>query len=150
LYCVGLAISQAVKATNATGTWLRPNRAADPSALTAMTRAKPFFAHYFQGPRADVYDLNILGVDPAYGGRGIGRTLVAWGLERADEQGIAASVVSAAGKERFYVACGFEEVVGNVTHGEGNPLASVRGGDILFRDRKEVRLVKEGVKDSSI
>jgi hypothetical protein len=65
-------------------------------------------------------------------------------------EGVAASVVSAANKERFYVACGYEEIVGNVTHGDGNPLAGVRGGDILFRDRKEVRLVKGAAKDSSI
>jgi GNAT superfamily N-acetyltransferase len=148
---LGRVISQAVKATNVTGSWLRPNRAADPSALTALSRAKPFFAHYWQGPRADAWDLGVLGVDPAYGGRGIGRALVAWGLERADMEGVAASVVSAANKERFYVACGYDEIVGNVTQGDGNPLASVRGGDILFRDRKEVRLVKEGAaKDSSI
>jgi GNAT superfamily N-acetyltransferase len=91
-----------------------------------------------------------VGVAPAHQGQGIGRALVAWGLERADHEGVAVSVVSAAGKERFYVQCGFEDVVGNVTEGEGNPLAGVRGGDILFRDRKEVREVKELKKAADV
>lgn len=82
-------------------------------------------------------------MDPAHHGEGIGRALVAWGMRRADDEDVAASVVSSAGKERFYVACGFEEVVGNVTHGEGNPLAGVKGGEIMFLDRRKVREVKE-------
>lgn len=107
----------------------------------------PFFAHFWEGPRADAYDLQCLGTDPACHGQGIGRLLVAWGLERADTQGLAASVVSAWGKENFYLKCGYEEVVGNVTHGKGNPLEGVKGGDIIFRDQKEVREVKSQVAE---
>ena len=43
---------------------------------------------------------------------GIGRTLVAWGLERAKADGLPAVVIGAKGTERFYQRCGFELLVG--------------------------------------
>lgn len=58
-----------------------------------------------------------------------------WGLEQADREGVAASVIVADGKERFYRKCGYGDVVGRATDGLGNPLAGrIRGGAIMFRD----------------
>jgi hypothetical protein len=48
-------------------------------------------------------------------------------------------VAASKGNERFYLRSGFDEVVGNCTYGEGNPLnkAGVEGGDILFMFPKQ-------------
>ena len=73
---------------------------------------------------------------PAYQGQGNGRALVAWGMERAEKEGVCATVISAHGKEGFYEKCGFDTVVGKAGDGEGNPLGA-RGeeaGTVLVRD----------------
>jgi GNAT superfamily N-acetyltransferase len=83
--------------------------------------------------RAACLALELLAVDPAHQGLGIGRTLVAGGLERARSLNRGVSVISADGKERFYKQCGFEELVGKITDGgERNPLNGVRGGEVRF------------------
>lgn len=73
---------------------------------------------------------------PGFQRKGYGRELVEWGMERAEEEGVAVSVVCSEGTEAFYKKCGFEVEVGSVTTGDGNPLASVKGGAILFRDAR--------------
>jgi len=47
--------------------------------------------------------------------------------------------VASKGNERFYLRCGYDEIIGNCTEGEGNPLknAGVEGGDILFMFPKQ-------------
>src|ERR1700759_398481 len=57
----GHLISPSIQLTNRTGAHLRPNRAANPAVATAYSRARPFFAHFWAGPRADVWDLSCLG-----------------------------------------------------------------------------------------
>jgi predicted N-acetyltransferase YhbS len=96
----------------------------------------PFAEPLWAAPRDECWDLSVLGTNPACQGQSIGRRLVSWGLQRADEEHVAASVVSADGKEKFYQLCGYGEIAGCVTEGEGNPLAGVRGGIVLFRDAK--------------
>ena len=60
-----------------------------------------------------------------------------WGIERAKQENIAASVISGSGKDRFYRRCGFEVQAGRVSDGEGNPLkGKTEGGSVLFRDPK--------------
>ncbi len=48
-------------------------------------------------------------------------------------------MVSSAGNEQFYLNCGFDNVVGNVTEGAGNPFSGVDGGALLLRDRRGTR-----------
>ena len=50
------------------------------------------------------------------------------------EEGIRASVIASEGSIGFYLKCGFDEIVGNASRGEGNPMteAIVKGGDVLF------------------
>ena len=136
LYDIGRFSTIFARIINRSATIIHPNRAANSVNITAYERAIPFFKHHWTGSRADVWNLDVLGVDPNHQKQGHGRYLVAWGLEQAAREGIAASVVSSAGNEQFYMNCGFEVVVGNVTEGEGNPLSGVHGGAIFFRDSR--------------
>ncbi|KAF2004739.1 acyl-CoA N-acyltransferase [Amniculicola lignicola CBS 123094] len=115
--------------------YLHPSRALAPQHLSILTRSYPFIAHHWDGPRSEDWHLALLAVHPDHQGRGLGRELVAWGIEQADKERLQASVLSSEGKEEFYLKCGFDEVVGNAADGEGNPLAveKVKGGSILFR-----------------
>lgn len=117
-----------------------PNRAAaKPPQLTAPqlhALFRPFIAHLYTSPpyRKNAWKLVSLAVLPQYQSRGHGRKLVAWGLEQARKDGVVAHVMAAKGKETFYQRCGFTDVVGWATDGEGNPLKEmgIEGGAILF------------------
>jgi GNAT superfamily N-acetyltransferase len=120
----------------------RPYRSvSNPSSLTAYLKALPFIEHYWPPPRDQNWELSVLGVIPGQQGKGIGKRLTVWGLERAESEGVAAAVVSAAGKEGFYRSCGFGEPVGRATDGEGNPLGGVEGLEIMFRDPSDTKAV---------
>jgi predicted N-acetyltransferase YhbS len=95
--------------------------------------------HHWSGPRAQCYNLDNLAVDQGYQSGQVGRRLVQNGLEEAARLNVSAAVVSAEGKDTFYMSCGFSAKVGSVTEGEGNPLAGVvRSGSILFWDPPSV------------
>ena len=115
--------------------WVRPNRAADPSKANLLEKSFPFIQHLWTGSRAECWDLHFLAVHPSYGGLGIGRKLVKWGLDQSEKEGVDACVIMAPGKEKFYELCGYHpEVVGRAGMGEGNPLADVAGGNIFFKN----------------
>lgn len=114
--------------------WLWPNRAADPEKEDVIERSEPFLDHVWVGPeRGEGWYLNFLAVAPEYQGRGVGKRMVAWGLEQAEKEGVSASVIAAYSKDSFYQTCGFDTMVGRAGDGEGNPLASVPGGNIWFK-----------------
>jgi len=103
--------------------------------MHAYRRSVPFWRHHFQqSPRSENFTLKTLAVLPAYQGKGYGKRLVKWGLDRALDRGVAAGVITADTNERFYRGCGFDVEVGKITEGEGNPLAGEMDGTILFRD----------------
>lgn len=110
------------------------NRALDPSNKTILEEAAPFTKHYWSGPNTTNWYLSLCCVHPDAKGRGVGRLLVRWGLDRAEKEGVAASVVASDGSDAFYLKCGFDEVVGTASEGNGNPLQNkdVKGGKILF------------------
>jgi GNAT superfamily N-acetyltransferase len=110
------------------------NRALDPEKETILQDSGPYTKHYWAGPCATNWYLALCCVDPEFKGRGCGRLLVRWGLDRAEEEGIRASVTSSEGSDGFYLKCGFDDIVGNANEGVGNPLreAGVKGGNILF------------------
>lgn len=110
-----------------------PNRACDPAQVDVLSKSLPFVSHYWSGKRAECWNLEAMGVLPLYQGRGIGKMFARWGLERADQEGVCASVVVAPGKDGFYQKCGFEVHEGNYGEGEGNPLAGGDGGNIWWR-----------------
>ncbi|RMZ87706.1 hypothetical protein DV736_g5059, partial [Chaetothyriales sp. CBS 134916] len=119
--------------------WLRPNRAADPEQEDIIERSYGFLDHIWTkaNARSPSWYLESLAVAPAHRGQGVGRTLVQWGLDQAEKEGIACSVISAVGKERFYQRCGFDVgPVGRSGEGEGNPLDKVPGGLIFFREAR--------------
>jgi len=74
----------------------------------------PFISRHFRDPihRQNHWELGLLGVDPHHQGRGLGGELVAWGVQRAKDDGLPAVVITAAGTEKFYRRCGFEIYVG--------------------------------------
>ena len=59
-----------------------------------------------------------------------------YGFDRAKEEGVGCSVISSAGRENFYRACGYDVNVGRAGDfgGEKNPLHNVEGGAVLFWD----------------
>ena len=114
---------------------IHPNRAADPSLPDIYSTIKPLLAISRSGSRSTGWYLNCLAVDPVYEKQGHGRVLVAWGIDQATKDKIAASVTSGEGRDNFYRRCGFDIEVGRVTDGEGNPLKNkTDGGASLFRD----------------
>lgn len=52
--------------------------------------------------------LALLGVDPAYQGKGVGSRMVKWGTDRAQEAGVAVSLESSLSARRTYQKAGFE------------------------------------------
>jgi ribosomal protein S18 acetylase RimI-like enzyme len=75
-----------------TSSWIWPNRAADPTKTHMFEESWPFIKHLWTGDRANCWDLHLLAVHPSYGGLGIGKQLVKWGLRQAEEEGVSASV----------------------------------------------------------
>jgi len=114
--------------------WLYPNRAADPANVDVLERSYAWISHYWMGERADSWYVNLLATDPAFEKMGYGRLLVSWGTQRAREEGVCASLISAEGREGFYRKCGFEGPVGWASEGVDNPIANVSGGAIMFTE----------------
>ncbi|ORY59963.1 acyl-CoA N-acyltransferase [Pseudomassariella vexata] len=114
-------------------TLIWPNRASDPIDEDIVERAYPCFGDVWSGERAESWYLEYLALHPDFQGKGLGRMLVKWGLDRAEEEGICASVASTRGKDRFYQKVGFEEQYGNAGEGEGNPLAKVETGNMFWK-----------------
>ncbi|KAF2860640.1 hypothetical protein K470DRAFT_264252 [Piedraia hortae CBS 480.64] len=111
-----------------------PNRAADPKMENVIERLDPFVGHIWSGKRADCWYLATLGVSPSTQGQGVGKRLVHYGFDKAKQEGVPVSVVSANGKDGFYKKCGFTTFAGNVGEGEGNPLRNAPGGNVYFTD----------------
>jgi GNAT superfamily N-acetyltransferase len=130
------------------GTWpaldSTENRALDPSKKTILQESAPHTKHYWAGANATNWYLSLCCVDPDVKGQGAGRLLVQWGLDRARNEGVRASVIASDGSDAFYLKCGFDEVVGNANEGAENPLRKedVRGGNILFMWNKDDRIDK--------
>ncbi|PYI08751.1 hypothetical protein BO78DRAFT_459584 [Aspergillus sclerotiicarbonarius CBS 121057] len=87
------------------------------------------------------YFLNILGTKPGYRRRGIASEMIRWGVDRADEEGVEAFVISAPMARPVYTKHGFELVL------EGEDL----GGDLgefvpgyMLRKPRGVKAKKEG------
>ncbi|KAF3000065.1 hypothetical protein E8E13_001134 [Curvularia kusanoi] len=110
------------------------NRALDPDNKDILQRAASYTQHYWAGANATNWYLSLCCVDPDASRCGAGRLLVRWGLDRAADEGIRASVVASEGNDAFYLKCGYSEVVGNASEGDDNPLkkVEVKGGSILF------------------
>jgi len=119
---------------NTLSSTLWPNRAASRTHMDAYKQSLPFWIHHFQqSPREENFTLKTLAVHPAFQGKGYGKRLVEWGLDRAMNQGVAAGVITAAVNEGFYRNCGFDVKIGEITEGENNPLSGEIDGTILFR-----------------
>ncbi len=126
---------------------IRRNRAADPAKEDIIEQSYGFLDHVWtaENQRSPCWYLECLAVRPEYQKCRVGRELVRWGINKAEQEGICCSVISAEGRERFYQNCGFDVgPVGWSGEGDGNPLAEVPGGLIFVREAKEVRDGKVG------
>jgi ribosomal protein S18 acetylase RimI-like enzyme len=117
--------------TGTTDAGASENRAADPSKLDILDRASEFVKHYWSGNRAETWYLDILGIDPGYHRRGLGRLLTMEGIKLAEKDRVCASVISSLAGHPLYLSCGFKDV-GWATEGEGNPLRVIPSGQIMF------------------
>ena len=97
-----------------------------------LGRALEFVAHCWAGERAETWFLDLCVTGQEVRGRGFGRELVQWGVNRARQERVCASLIAAEGTEGFYRRCGFGEPVGWVGEGKGNPMKDVPGGAIMF------------------
>jgi GNAT superfamily N-acetyltransferase len=144
-FSTGAYISSALAITQHLSDLLFTNRASihpthqDPNPLTQANferRIGPFM-HQFYNHR-QYWELLTLATHPDHQGRGIGRELVAWGLERASQEDVPAVVCAAKGLEGFYQSCGFVEMVGWACEAEVdglvNPLKErgIGGGAVLW------------------
>ncbi|KID69000.1 uncharacterized protein G6M90_00g054370 [Metarhizium brunneum] len=127
---IGSFMQSASRAYLQTLDYLWPNRAADPDKINILDETFPLFAHHWTEPRRQNWYLEFLCTHPGYQGQGLGKALVLWGVNRAKEDKICASVISAAGKEAFYGRYGFVEV-GRANVGRLGA-CGIRGGAILF------------------
>ena len=94
--------------------------------------------HIWSGHRSTGWYLNYLAVGRAHWNQGYGTALAQWGIGRAKEEKVAASVICAGQKRGFYRRCGFKAVGGRMSEGEGNPLAGrEEAAWVLFCDPKE-------------
>jgi len=142
---------------------LRPCRvsakptASDPRPLlftNFVAQLNPFSMHLMAFPdkpwRANHWSLEVLGIHPAYQGKGHGKDLAEWGLAKtkcdtaAGVTGLPSVVCAADTKEAFYQKVGFNELVGwssrSVEGVEGeNPLEArgCGGGAVLWSWVKE-------------
>jgi GNAT superfamily N-acetyltransferase len=118
-------------------------KSGDPDPVTFWNfadRMLPYVGRLYSAPHRKInWSLTMLAVDPKYQGRGIGRSLVEEGFQRArtDPEGdLPVVVASAEGKEDFYRKCGFTEMVGYLTQegGDANPLkqAGMTGLAVLW------------------
>ncbi|KAF2181603.1 acyl-CoA N-acyltransferase [Zopfia rhizophila CBS 207.26] len=128
-----------VKVIHALSLRIRPSPAAnpDPRLRDPFPAAHRFFEHHWTGSRADTVYLELLAVDPRFQGRGLAKELVQWGLDYAKEEGVCASVIASESGYEFYKRMGYTVQVGHATEGEGNPLAGLKSGWILFTDHVE-------------
>jgi GNAT superfamily N-acetyltransferase len=111
-----------------------PNRAMSSTNGDILERAYLCFGSVWSGDRAEGWYLEWLAVDPNYQGKRIGKRLAQWGLDRAEEEQVWASVASSEGKEEFYRdKCGFNEEYWSAGMGEGNPLAGSNIGRMFWR-----------------
>ncbi|KAH7131893.1 acyl-CoA N-acyltransferase [Dendryphion nanum] len=130
------AILPFIRAFHNLNTTIHPNRAANPNPKLAnpLHDAFPFFAHHWSGARANSVYLELLGIHPQYQGRGFAKELLEWGMDKAREEGVSTSLTSSMKGNMFYRKMGYTTEVGKCTEGEGNPVASLDSGWILFID----------------
>lgn len=107
-----------------------PDKSADPVKIAAFYSSHPLCAHLWSGEREDGWMLDLLCTDPAFEGKGHGKGLVKWGLEKSKEEGVCSSVIAAEGKDGFYEKFGFREV-GRANVGA---ISSISGGAVMFID----------------
>jgi GNAT superfamily N-acetyltransferase len=96
-----------------------PNRAADPYRSSFLDNAVTDSEKYWTGDHAECWDLHVCGVDPAYQGKGVGKSLAQWGVRAAQREGeiVVASVLCGEKNRGFYGKAGMGIQVGGSENG---------------------------------
>ncbi|KFY10948.1 hypothetical protein V492_04766 [Pseudogymnoascus sp. VKM F-4246] len=109
-----------------------PDRSADPENIKAFKDAVPYAEHLWSGDREEAWNLDILCTHPDFEGQKYGSSLVKWGISQSAIEGICTSVIAAWEKDPYYARFGFKEV----GRADVGPIAGVKGGAVMFRDKK--------------
>ncbi|KAK1036169.1 hypothetical protein LTR33_016382 [Friedmanniomyces endolithicus] len=114
---------------------LPPNRAASKEYEDILERSYDSIAHEWAGPRAECWDIIWLATSPAHQGQGHGKALVEWVIEKATEDQVPSSVISAKGKDRFYNKMGYTIATSKAWEPESHPMYGlVEGGQFWWRE----------------
>ncbi|PSN61944.1 hypothetical protein BS50DRAFT_475411, partial [Corynespora cassiicola Philippines] len=97
--------------------YLYPNRAADPGKSTFLDDATA--KNHWVGEHKECWDLYVCGVHPDFQGCGIGQSLVNWGTDKADNEGVSCSVMCGEKNRGFYGKIGLVEEKIQGTHNQG-------------------------------
>lgn len=103
---------------------LFPNRAADPSRTSFLDAAVANSEKHWTGDRSECWDLHVCGVHPDFQGKGVGKLLVRWGVDKAEAEGddVVASVLCGEKNRNFYGKGGLGVQAGG-SKGKGGGIA---------------------------
>lgn len=151
--CPGNAIQYPVKGLHHWNNWRALNRSirkqssADPSPINKLnfgSRIEPFMQGMF--PHDTYWELCTLAVDPSSRLGGVGKALVNWRLNSAEQETLPAVVVCAKDTEDFYLRCGCSVVTGVASEakvdGIMNPLTArgFGGGSVLWTRSDRIQM----------
>jgi GNAT superfamily N-acetyltransferase len=116
---IGNLVKPLVHTYNNLSLQLFPNRAADPARSSFLDAAVADSEKYWTGNRAECWDLHVCGVHPDFQGKGVGKLLARWGVEKAEEEGegTCASVLCGEKNRGFYGKAGLVVQVGEGKQG---------------------------------
>ena len=91
--------------------------------------------------------LTMLGVDPRFHRRGVGKRLLQWGMSRADEEAVQMGLIASPAGRKLYESVGFQDV--GVLKIEGCPLTDSAYVRWPNGERKDIKLEEKIVTEQT-